>query len=98
MAEIAPKLAVATSAIVTSDGVALAANNQRVGFLIQNLDDAAVYVKLGAGASSTDFSCVLQAGTASNDGKGGVLSDRVYTGVVSIAAAAGSPRVVVTEF
>jgi hypothetical protein len=87
----------ATSALVTTDGTALAANDNRSWFNIQNLDDAAVYVKLGAGATNADFSFVLKAGTAANDGLGGAFFDDSYTGIVTIAAASGSPRVVVVS-
>ena len=87
----------ATSAVVISDGTALAANDNRSWWNIQNLDDVAVYVKLGAAASSSDFSFVLKAGTASNDGLGGSWFDDTYTGIVTIAAATGSPRVVVVS-
>lgn len=87
----------AASAIVTSDGTALAANPTRSSFCVQNLAATAVYVKLGSGASSTDFSFVLKAGSAANDGTGGFFSDSLYDGIVSIAAASGSPRVVVCE-
>ena len=89
---------IATSAIVTSDGTALAANDNRSGWHIQNLDDAAVYVKLGAGVSASDFSFVLKAGTAANDGNGGSFGDNSYTGIVTIAAATGNPRVVVVSY
>jgi hypothetical protein len=87
----------AVSALVTSDGTAIAANDNRNWWSIQNLDDAAVYVKMGAAASSSDFSFVLKAGTASNDGLGGAFFDDSYTGIVTIAAASGSPRVVVVS-
>jgi hypothetical protein len=89
--------AAATSALVTSDGTALALNDKRTWFNIQNLDDAAVYVKLGAAASASDFSFVLKAGTAANDGLGGSWFDDSYTGIFTIAAAAGNPRVVVVS-
>jgi len=81
-----------TGTPVTSDGTVFTLAAGEVGF-IQNLDDAAVYVKLGASASASDFSFVLKAGSAANDGLGGhaVIDD--YVGIVSIAAAAGSPRV-----
>jgi hypothetical protein len=94
----AAKASSATSAIVAADGTALAASAARKAWSIQNCDDAAVYVKLGASASASDFSFVLKAGTAANDGLGGSWFDDVYTGIVTIAAAAGSPRVVVVSF
>ena len=83
---------VSTGTPVTADGTVFTLAAGQKGF-IQNLDDAAVYVKLGASASSTDFNFVLKAGTAANDGTGGSLWIENYTGVVSIAAATGSPRV-----
>lgn len=92
-----PKATSATNAIVAADGTALASNANRKAWSIQNLDDAAVYVKMGASASASDFNVVLKAGTAANDGNGGFFSDDMYTGIVTILAAAGSPRVVVTE-
>lgn len=87
----------ASGAIVTSDGTAGTIASGGKGF-IQNLDDAAVYVKLGTGASSSSFNFVLSAGSAANDGLGGSKEIADYVGIVSIAAAAGSPRVVFTTF
>lgn len=77
---------------VTADGTVFTLAAGEKGF-IQNLDDAAVYVKYGATASSTSFNYVLKAGTAANDGLGGVVVIDDWIGVVSIAAATGSPRV-----
>jgi len=91
------KVFAATSTVVTSDGTALAANATRQAFAIQNLATMPLYVKLGSGASSSSFSFVLKAGTAANDGTGGFFSDSSYIGIVTIAAASGSPRVVVCE-
>ena len=62
-----------------------------VGF-IQNLDDAALAVKLGAGATTTSFSQILQAGTAADDGKGGSINITNYTGIVSVIAMSGTAR------
>jgi len=91
------KVGAATSAIISADGTALAANANRKAFSIQNLAAVAVYVKLGAGASNADFSIVLKAGSAANDGTGGSFTDTSYTGIVTISAASGSPRVAVVE-
>jgi len=60
-----------------------------VGF-IQNLDDAALAVKLGASAATNSFSMILQAGTAASDGKGGFTYITDYTGVVSVCAMSGT--------
>jgi len=81
-----------TGTPVTSDGTVFTLAAGEVGF-IQNLDDAAVYVKLGSSASASDAHYLLQAGDAANDGKGGYVSITDYIGAVSIAAAAGNPRV-----
>jgi hypothetical protein len=88
-----------TSAVVTADGDAGTIPAGGKGF-IQNLDDAAVYVKLGTGAASSsgNFAFVLSAGSAANDGLGGSKEIADYSGIVSILAAAGSPRVVFTIF
>ena len=60
-------------AVATShDTVFTLARGER-GF-IQNLDDAALAVKLGASATTSSFSMILQAGTAADDGCGNVES------------------------
>lgn len=85
----------ASSSIVTSDGnVGTIAAGQKM--FIQNLDDAAVYVKYGTGASASSFTLELKAGSAANDGNGGSANIDDFIGIVSIAAAAATPRVVVT--
>ena len=86
-----------TDSLVTSDGTAGTIASGGMAF-IQNLDDAAVYVKLGAGASSSVFSFVLSAGSAANDGLGGSKDITNYAGIVTIAAATGSPRVIFSNF
>lgn len=83
---------VSTSDPVTANGTVFTLAAGEKGF-IQNLDDAAVYVKLGAGASSSSFNLVLKAGTAANDGNGGSVAFEDWIGPVSIAAATGDPRV-----
>ena len=77
--------------IGTSDGTVFTLSAGQVGF-IQNLDDAALAVKLGASASTTDFSLILQAGSAANDGKGGFTYITDYTGAVSVCAMSGTAR------
>ena len=83
---------------IASDATALAANEGRLGFSIQNLGTNALFIRLGTGASSTVFHTVLKAGTGNDDGTGGSYSMEsgvVYTGIVSIAGT--SPRYTVTE-
>lgn len=84
---------VSNASPITADGDVFTLAAGEKGF-IQNLDDAAVYVRYGTGASSSLFQFVLKAGTAANDGNGGSVVIDDWIGVVSIAAAAGSPRVI----
>jgi len=75
----------------TTDSTVFTLAQGEVGF-IQNLDDAALAVKLGESASTTSLSMILQAGTAADDGKGGFTYITDYIGPVSVAAMSGSPR------
>lgn len=87
----------ATSGIASA-ATALATNDKRRTVIIQNLGTNALFVKLGAGASTTDFTVVLKGGTANDDGLGGTLSfDTLsYTGIITVAGT--SPRYVATDF
>lgn len=78
-------------AIATANATVFALKRGEIGF-IQNLDDAALAVKLGAGASTTSLNFILQAGSAADDGKGGFVKIEDYIGPVSVAAMSGSPR------
>lgn len=77
--------------IGTTDATVFNLAAGEIGF-IQNLDDAALAVQLGASASPTSFSFVLQAGTAADDGKGGFVKIDDFIGPVSVAAMTDSPR------
>lgn len=95
------KVDTAVSVIVTVDTVqtVLAANGSRNKMILHNLATQAVYVKLGAGASTTDFSFILQPCTVSRDGKGGTFIDDCYAGIVTAVAASGTGiQVVATEY
>lgn len=82
--------------VVTSSGglqtgaTALAANANRYSFTIQNQAAAHLHVKLGSGATTSDYDYVLNAATAPANGTGGVLTLAGYKGIVSVAAA-GTP-------
>jgi hypothetical protein len=94
---IAPVNASNTPSIASST-TAIAANTARAGWSIQNLGQNALFVRLGTGASSTVFHYVLKAGTANDDGTGGIVSQMegvVYAGLITIAGT--SPRYTVTE-
>lgn len=78
---------------------ALAANSARTGWQIQNLDTAILYVKLGAGASSSSYNFVLKAGTGAADGTAGsfaMMDGNVWRGIVTVASA-GTPSYAVIE-
>lgn len=83
---------------IASSTTALAANQARVAFMIQNLGQNPLFVRLGSGASSSVFHVVLKAGSANDDGTGGTFameSGVVYNGIITIAGT--SPRYCVTE-
>ena len=86
-----------TDSLVTSNGDAGTIASGGMAF-IQNLDDAAVYVKLGSGASASVFSFVLSAGSAANDGLGGSKDITNYAGLVTVFAATGAPRLIFSNF
>ena len=85
-----------TFTVSTTDGTAFTLVQGEVGF-IQNLDGAPLAVKLGAGASTSSFSMILQAGVSADDGKGGFTYITDYIGPVTVAAMTGSPRFIAWE-
>lgn len=83
---------------IASAATALANNDARSTFLIQNLGQNPLFVLLGSGASTSLFNVILKGGTSNDDGLGGTYSMEagiVYTGIITIAGT--SPRYVVTE-
>ena len=86
-----------TNSIVTSDGLAVTIAAGQKAFL-QNWDDAAVYVRCGALATTSNANFILKAGTAANDGNGGSVEINDFVGQVFILAATGSPRVNVSLY
>lgn len=83
---------------IISTSTALAANNARVAWSIQNLGTNTLYVCLGAGATTSVFHFALKAGTGNDDGSGGSVSMEsgvVYNGIITIAGS--SPRYAVLE-
>jgi hypothetical protein len=84
--------------VISAEATALAANPGRVGWIIQNLGTNPLFVRFGAGASSSVFNVVLAAGTVNDNGTGGLFAQTegvVHDGVVTIAGVA--PRYVATE-
>lgn len=88
-----------SSGILTSAGTALAANEGRHSYKIQNLNGThPLFVKEGSEASTSDFSYILAAGSAQDDGTGGSYDhgdSQCYTGIVTVAGT--SPRFVAIE-
>lgn len=80
---------------IASAATALAANSSRKSWSIQNLGTNPLFVRFGAGASSSVFHFVLKAGLANDDGLAGLLTDDSWLGIVSIAGT--SPRYTVSE-
>lgn len=98
MANIIKPVYQANTPAIASDATALAANTSRQGWSIQNCGTNALFVRLGAGASTSLFHYVLKAGTGNDDGTGGSASQTdgsVYSGIITIAGT--SPRYVAME-
>jgi hypothetical protein len=88
----------ASTPSIASSTTALAENKVRGAWIIQNLGTNALFVRLGAGASTTVFTVVLKAGTGNDDGSGGTFAQEsgvIYTGIISVAGT--SPRYTITE-
>lgn len=82
----------------TTGDTVLAANSNRGMLVIQNLGTNPLFVRLGAGATTSVFHIILKGASGADDGSGGTLSmeaGTVYCGAVSVAGT--SPRLVVTE-
>ena len=83
------------NAVGTANGtIATLTPGQRL--LLVNCDDAALYVKYGASASSSSFTFIIPACTAQNDGTVPPFIIDDWLGVVSVAAASGVARYVAT--
>lgn len=88
-----------STATGSTAGVALAANNARVFFQVQNTGANPLYLLFGSGtASATNCNEILKASTAALDGTGGVFRSGtvVYSGAISVGGTA--PTYVATEF
>jgi len=88
----------ANTPAIKSAATALASNEARGAWMIQNLGTNALFVRLGSAASTTVFHVVLKAGSGNDDGGGGSYGESsgiVYTGIVTIAGT--TPRYTVME-
>jgi hypothetical protein len=75
---------------LSADGSVFTLAAGETGF-IQNHDDAVLNFKLGASCSTTSYSGKLKACSAAADGSGGYIKIENWIGVVSVAAATGTP-------
>lgn len=79
------------AAVATAHDTVFTLAKGEQGF-IQNLNDAALAVKLGTGATTSSFSMLLQAGSVADDGRGGFTYLTDYVGQVSVIAMSGTAR------
>lgn len=96
---VTPRATTSTSTLITSNSNVAAADLTRTAFYIQNLQTTALYYYLGTGCSLTTFSGILVPCQSVNDGYGGSIriSAADYNGPISLFAASGSPRAIVSS-
>ncbi len=83
---------------IASAATAIASNQDRRGWSIQNVGTNPLFVNLGGTASSTVYHFVLKGGSGNDDGLGAMVSQTagtIFTGIITIAGT--SPRYVVLE-
>ncbi len=76
-----------------SAATVLASGTKVVGkgdIYIQNCSTATMCIKLGAGASTSDFDIILKGCTVQDDGTGGAVSLEIYPDASVITAASSS--------
>lgn len=88
-----------TISVGSTTTIILNANDERRTIVLQNIDTVPIYVYFGSGATTSLFSFILPAGTAGNDGTGGVFTEDTlsYTGIITAVVASGSANLQVTE-
>ena len=74
----------------STPGNVLPENASRLSWCVQNLGTNPLFIRLGPNASTTVFHLILKAGTAANDGTGGIVNDTVHQGIVSVAGTSPS--------
>lgn len=82
-----------TTAGPVATATALASFNDRQGYSIQNQAAAVLFIKFGAGCTTSVYDLTLKAGAGAADGSGGavfVSGPLVYTGIITVAAS-GTP-------
>ncbi len=87
-----------TGSGIASATTAAAANTARSSYFIQNLGTNPLFVKEGSGATTSDFTYILAAGSGNDDGTGASydsLAGQCYSGIITVAGS--SPRYVINE-
>ena len=80
-------LANTDSVILTTNGTIFESNSSRRYWFMQNVGTAPVFIKFGAGASTTSFNSIIHGGSSDSDGTGGSASSDnpiSYTGDISV--------------
>lgn len=86
------------SGILTAAGTAAVANTARISYKIVNLDTDPLFVKEGAGCSTTDFDYILAGGTGADNGTGGSYdspSSNCWQGIITVTGT--TPRFCIVE-
>lgn len=88
----------AQSAVGTVAGQLLASNASRKRAMMQNTGTTVIKIALGAtDPTQTAYHVALAPGAATDDGKGGVYIDEMWTGRIAAISSAAGGTVVVTE-
>jgi len=91
-------LTIKRSGILTAAGTAAEANSGRISYKIVNLDTDPLFVKEGAGCTTTDFDYILAGGTGADNGTGASYdspSSNCYQGIITVTGT--TPRFSITE-
>lgn len=76
---------VSSGLVGTEVGQVLSHNENRAAFYIQNLNTGVLYVALGSVANATRRNIILKAGSAIDDGNGGLFYNSDYVGPVAVS-------------
>lgn len=90
--------AAAQTSVGAAAGTLLAASTTRKGFVITNTGTTTIYITYGSSVPTTSaYHVALVACTSANDGKGGVLTEDAWQGVVQAIGSAGGGTCVILE-
>lgn len=89
----------ASTPSIQTGATALAANQERLGWYIQNQGTNVLYILHGPGCTTSVYTAAIPACTLAKDGTGGSASMEngvVYTGIITVAGT--SPSYTATEW